>query len=1141
MNNRIAASPETGGKTNSMSFMTTRVYEGLEDPVGSRTTSKQRQIAAERARATDFLSPAWVVRIQLLALATMALAFPLPLLAQGTAFTYQGRLSNSANPVTGIYDLTFTLCSVSNGVGQVGTVITNAAMPVTNGVFLVTLDFGATFTGPDRWLEIGVRTNGGGAFTILAPRQKITPTPYAMFANAAGNLSGTLPATQLSGSLQATQISGTLSLAQLPAAVVTNNGATLTVGGTNQISALTVPPNLPASAVSSISAALSPVALTVVGNFAYLVDQSGYLRISDVSLPANPIGLGGVLVGGGGGLPTSLAVAGRYAYVVNMGGNNLRIVDVSNPSAPVLAGSAGVGNNAQSIAVAGRYAYVLYSGGNTLNIFDVGNPTAPISVGSVGTDSNPAAIALNGRYAYVVNSGSNTLQVFNVANPAAPVSLGSVTTSNMPLSIAVAGRYAYVTGNSGRFQIFDLSNYPLPASVGSASIGANAHCVAVAGRYAYIVSYSANTLQVFDVSNPAAPASAGTTSTGTGGPMAVAVAGRYAYMVNILSNTLQVYELGGAYLQHFEAGTTVTGTLQSRDTVSVGKNLDVSGGLTVSGSARISGGLSVDNGTVSAGNFLGSFIGNGAGLSSLNIVFPTAINANSLAIGPTNLVAPFTVPPNVPASGLASTSTGAGSNPSTVAVSGRYAYVVNSSSNTLQIFDVNTPAAPASLGTVATGNSPWAVTVAGRYAYVANAGGNTLQVIDVSNPSAPVSVGSINMGAGSSPNALAVSGHYAYVANLGSNTLQIIDVGNPAAPASVGLVGTSNQPVSVAVSGCYAYVLCNAGALQVINVSNASAPVVVGSAVVVSPTCIAVSGRYAYVLQGSLLRTFDVGNPAAPAMIGAAGTGNTPYSIVVAGRFAYVANFGSSTLQLFDISIPYYAVSLGTVNTGNGPHGLAVSGRYAYVVNYSDGSLQAFDLGGAFVQQLEAGLLEVGSLQTRDAVKVGNSLDVRGGLTASGGARITGGLSVNNGPVGIGVSAPSYSLQVNGSVAGVGAYNNLSDARFKTNVVRLSGALDKIQAMRGVQFDWRTKENPQMHFDNRAQLGFVAQEIKDIVPEAVSQDAEGYYSIAYSMLIPVLVEALKEQQREITTRDTQLQLLNQRLEKLERIICNDKP
>ena len=126
-------------------------------------------------------------------------------LAQGTAFTYQGRLNDGSNPANGIYDLRFTIYDSSGGPGVIAGPLTNSPTSVSNGLFTVTLDFGAgVFTGAERWLDIGVRTNGGGTFSTLAPRQMITPTPYAIMS---GNLAGPLPAAQLTG---------TMSLATLP-------------------------------------------------------------------------------------------------------------------------------------------------------------------------------------------------------------------------------------------------------------------------------------------------------------------------------------------------------------------------------------------------------------------------------------------------------------------------------------------------------------------------------------------------------------------------------------------------------------------------------------------------------------------------------------------------------------------------------------------------------------------------------------------------------------------------------------------------------------------------------------------------------------------------------------------------------------
>jgi hypothetical protein len=117
--------------------------------------------------------------------------------AQGTAFTYQAQLNDGGAPASGMYDLQFTIYDLATGGSAVGATLTNGAVGVTNGLFAVRLDFGpGAFNGAQRWLEIGVRTNGPGAFLILSPRQAITPTPYAITAR---NVTGVVPSAGLSG------------------------------------------------------------------------------------------------------------------------------------------------------------------------------------------------------------------------------------------------------------------------------------------------------------------------------------------------------------------------------------------------------------------------------------------------------------------------------------------------------------------------------------------------------------------------------------------------------------------------------------------------------------------------------------------------------------------------------------------------------------------------------------------------------------------------------------------------------------------------------------------------------------------------------------------------------------------------------
>ncbi len=123
---------------------------------------------------------------------------------QGTAFFYQGQLNAGGRSANGSFDFVFSLCDTA---GTPGGITTNSAVAVSNGLFSVSLDFGsAIYSASNGWLEIAVRTNGGGAFTTLAPMQPILATPHALMADTASNLAGPLPASQLSGAYPANVI-----------------------------------------------------------------------------------------------------------------------------------------------------------------------------------------------------------------------------------------------------------------------------------------------------------------------------------------------------------------------------------------------------------------------------------------------------------------------------------------------------------------------------------------------------------------------------------------------------------------------------------------------------------------------------------------------------------------------------------------------------------------------------------------------------------------------------------------------------------------------------------------------------------------------------------------------------------------------
>jgi hypothetical protein len=150
---------------------------------------------------------------------------------QSSAFSYHGFLTDQGGPATGIYDLRFTIYDAASGGTAASAPVTAADLGVTNGLFNVTLDFGATaFDGSDRWLEIAVRPGASTSdFTTVVPRQKITATPYAI---RAANYSGPINASQITGQLAASSIpAGMITSDKLAAGAVMANLTAADAGG----------------------------------------------------------------------------------------------------------------------------------------------------------------------------------------------------------------------------------------------------------------------------------------------------------------------------------------------------------------------------------------------------------------------------------------------------------------------------------------------------------------------------------------------------------------------------------------------------------------------------------------------------------------------------------------------------------------------------------------------------------------------------------------------------------------------------------------------------------------------------------------------------------------------------------------------
>ena len=108
-----------------------------------------------------------------------------------------------------------------------------------------------------------------------------------------------------------------------------------------------------------------------------------------------------------------------------------------------------------------------------------------------------------------------------------------------------------------------------------------------------------------------------------------------------------------------------------------------------------------------------------------------------------------------------------------------------------------------------------------------------------------------------------------------------------------------------------------------------------------------------------------------------------------------------------------------------------------------------------------------------------------------------------------------------------------SDKRLKTNIKPLEKALDKVLTLNGVTYEWRVKEFPDKNFDSNRHVGVLAQEVEAVLPEAVETGEDGYKSVKYSEITPLLIEAMKEQQQIIDAQDKKIEAQQREIDELK--------
>lgn len=278
-----------------------------------------------------------------------------PAFGQGTAFTHQGQLQVNGSPANGLYDIRSSLWSAVSGGTQTGSYVTNSAVPLTNGLYSVVISFGNVFSGTTYWLETDVRTNGVGAsFMTLSPRQQLTPTPYAIFAEGASNVSGVVPSGGLSGTY-----SGAVTFNNSGDSF-SGNGGNLTGLNATQLTAGTVPNAALGNAWKTTGNAgttagvnyigttdSTPLEFHVNGFRAFRLEPFGTDAPNVIGGHSNNVvtaGVDGATIAGGGAGSSPNQVTGDFGTVAGGGGN------IAGPFATVPGGSGNLATGEESFA-----------------------------------------------------------------------------------------------------------------------------------------------------------------------------------------------------------------------------------------------------------------------------------------------------------------------------------------------------------------------------------------------------------------------------------------------------------------------------------------------------------------------------------------------------------------------------------------------------------------------------------------------------------------------------------------------------------------------------------------------------------------------------------------------------------------------
>jgi hypothetical protein len=881
----------------------------------------------------------------------------------GTAFTYQGQLTQDGSPANGSFDFRFALYDDPEVGNQAGSILEIEDVLVSDGAFTVELDFGEQFDGTPLWLEIGVRPGAGvGTYTVLSPRQHLSPVPYASYASRASwaGLTG-VPTGLDDGDDDTTYSAGAgLALSGTTFAITTTFQLPQTCADGQSVewdsaagawACAEGAPGIGWSLTGNAGTTPGTHFLGTTDNVALQLHVNGtrVWRLEPGVNSPNVIGgyrlnsvsggtEGATIAGGGRDLATNSITAG-YGTVSGGAGNSVA------GYAGTIGG--GEGNDATALyatvgggadnAAAGDYAVV--SGGRSNDTASayatIGGGMANILTATFGTIGGGAGNIVTGTGGTLGGGRYNVVAAdYGTIAGGGPADPGNPTTTHN----RVLDQYGTIGGGGG--------------NVAGAADGDSMaqHYATVAGgrdngaaaQYATIGGGTGNTAAGY----------AGTVSGGAGNEATNLYATVGGGSGNVASGSRAV--ISGGQANHAAGNyATVSGGSTNVVTAAMG-TIGGGSGNTVSGSyGTVPGGAqnvarapyAFAAGSHSHADHQGAFVWSDSSSAPFVSSGPDQflISADGgVGIGTNTPTHMLTVEGSAAIRGGAAITVGVVPStglilqaPRAVYASNDLLYVASYATNTLSIWNVSDPSAHSLVGyTTFQLQGPVDLQVVGNRAYLVSQNRDMLTILDVSDPADISHVGDTTAYLGR-PQGVHVSGKYAYVASQGRDApaglydgLTIFDITDaPAEIAATSFVSTYLQGTSdVVVADGYAYVTSrDNNRLVLFDVSDPRQPTAVSytEASLSEPVRVHVSGIYAYVVaEGThALVVYDVSNPAQIVYAGQITTGlSHPRSLHVSGDRAYLAYAGDDVtgeqcgLAILDISDPTHIAALNVID-----------------------------------------------------------------------------------------------------------------------------------------------------------------------------------------------------------------------------------